>query len=71
MEFPNANYVENSAFSLIEKSLNRGAKGADILFYSGKSSSLSLRDGKTEQNRTGFFMGIGLRVIDEDKVLRI
>ncbi|WP_051461170.1 TldD/PmbA family protein [Aminobacterium mobile] len=66
MEFPNSNYVENSAFSLIEKALNRGAKGADILFYSGKSSSLSLRDGKPEQNRTGFFMGIGLRVIDAD-----
>lgn len=49
---------------LIDEATKKGASGADVLYYSGCNSSLSLRDGKPEQNNSGCITGIGLRVLD-------
>ncbi|ADE56436.1 MULTISPECIES: TldD/PmbA family protein [Aminobacterium] len=66
MIVPDRDEVESYAELAIKEALEKGACGADILFYFGSSHSLSLRDEKPEQNNSGFSVGVGIRTLDRD-----
>ena len=44
----------------------KGVLGADVLYFSRESHSLSLLDGEPEENSSGASGGIGLRVVGKD-----
>ena len=61
---PSRQEVESIARWMMETSLAKGAGMADVLFCSGNSSRLSLRDGAPEMDIRGSSSRIGCRVVD-------
>jgi PmbA protein len=47
-------------------SVRDGVLGADVLYFSRESHSLSLLDGEPEENCSGMSEGIGLRIVGKD-----
>ncbi len=63
---PSRQEVESIARWMMEASLDRGALLADVLYRSGRSSRLSLRDGDPEWDTLGSSLRIGCRVADRE-----
>ncbi|HOI82590.1 MAG TPA: metallopeptidase TldD-related protein [Synergistales bacterium] len=61
---PSRQEIGSIASWMIETSLRRGARMADVLFYSGSSSEFSLRDGSPERDIRGSSFRIGCRTVD-------
>ena len=63
---PSRQEVESIARWMMEASLGRGALLADVLYHSGRSSRLSLRDGEPEWDTLGSSIRIGCRAADRE-----